>query len=208
VLDGELDAEAGATVQAALRAYDEGPGATAPDGRRLTLAQRQADALVEICADALGGAPRRSRPAKGVDVIADLDTLSGSPPADLAAARCEIEGVGPVARSVALRMACDAAVGRVLMRGRSEVLDLGRRTRLVSAAQRRALVARDGGCVFPGCDRPHWWCDGHHLVDWVEGGRTDLADLALLCRRHHVACHEGGWSLIRGPDGAIEAAPP
>ena len=116
--------------------------------------------------------------------------------------------MGPVAPETARRLACDAEVGRVLTRGRSEVLDLGRRTRLVSRAQRRALVRRDGGCGFPGCDRPHWWCDAHHIVPWILGGRTDLANLLLLCRRHHVLVHEGGWHLERAPDGTIVAIPP
>jgi hypothetical protein len=83
------------------------------------------------------------------------------------------------------------------MRGPSEILDLGRRTRIVSPAQRRALVHRDGGCVFPGCGRPHPWTDAHHLVHWARGGATDLDNLCLLCRRHHTAVHEGGWHLAR-----------
>ena len=69
----------------------------------------------------------------------------------------------------------------------SELLDLGRTTRVVSAAQRRSLAVRDGGCVFPGCDRPVAWCDAHHLRHWLHGGPTDLANLVLLCRAHHRA---------------------
>jgi hypothetical protein len=66
---------------------------------------------------------------------------------------------------------------------------------------------RDEGCVFPGCDRPLAWCDAHHLWHWVDGGPTDRANLALLCRAHHRAVHEGGWRLIRGPDGRFTATP-
>jgi len=80
-------------------------------------------------------------------------------------------------------------------------LEVGRATRVVAPAQRAALAVRDGGCVFPGCDRPLAWCGAHHLHHWVDGGPTDLANLALLCRAHHRAVHEGGWRLIRGPDG-------
>ena len=96
------------------------------------------------------------------------------------------------------------------MHGRSEVLDLGRRTRWPTAAQHRALAHRDGGCVFPGCDRPSEWCDAHHLVHWPSGGPTDLDNLALLCRRHHVAVHEGRWSFGRDPatGGWAAEAPP
>jgi Domain of unknown function (DUF222)/HNH endonuclease len=80
-------------------------------------------------------------------------------------------------------------------------LAVGRATRVVQPAQRAALAVRDRGCVFPGCDRPLAWCDAHHLHHWVDGGPTDLGNLALLCRAHHRAVHEGGWQLTRGPDG-------
>jgi HNH endonuclease len=87
-------------------------------------------------------------------------------------------------------------------------LELGRATRVVSAAQRAALALRDGGCVFPGCARPLAWCDAHHLRHWLHGGATDLANLALLCRAHHRAVHEGGWRLHRHPDGGFTTTPP
>jgi hypothetical protein len=90
----------------------------------------------------------------------------------------------------------------------SQPLDVGRATRVISPAQRSALAVRDRGCVFPGCDRPLAWCDGHHLWHWADGGPTDLNNLALLCRAHHRAVHEGGWRLIRGPDGEFIASPP
>jgi hypothetical protein len=204
--DFELDAEGGAVVLAALEARDRPDPADAPGGPR-SRAQRWADALVELASDSLGST-RRGRHAKAVDVVVDADTLSSRPTGDLIAARCDLDGVGPVARSTALRLACDAAIGRVVGRGDSEILDLGRRTRLVSAAQRRALVRRDGHCRFPGCDAPHDYCDGHHIVHWVDGGSTDLANLVLLCRRHHVACHEGGWRLTQDLEGTVRAIPP
>ena len=90
----------------------------------------------------------------------------------------------------------------------SQPLDVGRTTRVVQPAQRIALAVRDGGCVFPDCQRPPSWCEAHHLVPWLDGGPTDLANLALLCRAHHRAVHEGGWRLARGPDGRLTAIPP
>jgi Domain of unknown function (DUF222)/HNH endonuclease len=90
----------------------------------------------------------------------------------------------------------------------SQPLEVGRATRVIQAAQRAALAVRDGGCVFPHCARPLAWCDAHHLRHWVHGGPTDLANLALLCRAHHRAVHEGGWQLTRGPDGHLTATPP
>jgi Domain of unknown function (DUF222)/HNH endonuclease len=89
----------------------------------------------------------------------------------------------------------------------SQPLDVGRASRVITPAQRSALAVRDGGCVVPDCDRPLAWCEGHHLVHWLEGGPTDLENLALLCRAHHRAVHEGGWQLTRGPDGRFTATP-
>jgi hypothetical protein len=91
---------------------------------------------------------------------------------------------------------------------RSEPLEVGRATRVVSPAQRTALTVRDGGCKFPGCDRPLAWCEAHHLRHWLHGGPTDLGNLVLLCRGHHHAVHEGGWRLHRRADGTFTATPP
>ncbi|HEX2155373.1 MAG TPA: DUF222 domain-containing protein [Actinomycetes bacterium] len=90
----------------------------------------------------------------------------------------------------------------------AQPLDVGRTSRVVQPAQRTALAVRDGGCVFPDCARPLTWCEAHHLVHWLDGGPTDLANLILVCRAHHRAVHEGGWRLIRGPDGHLTASPP
>jgi HNH endonuclease len=73
----------------------------------------------------------------------------------------------------------------------AQPLDVGRASRVVTPAQRSALAVRDGGCVVPDCDRPLAWCEGHHLVHWADGGPTDLENLALVCRAHHRAVHEG-----------------
>jgi len=90
--------------------------------------------------------------------------------------------------------------------GDGEILDLGRRTRTIPRRLRRAIRIRDRHCQFPGCRAPAAWCDVHHLVHWLVGGETNLLNCALLCRRHHVAVHEGGWKLARGPDGLTLAA--
>ena len=97
-----------------------------------------------------------------------------------------------------------------------EVLSVGRRTRTISPALRRALAARDRHCRFPGCRATR--CDSHHIVHWAHGGETALSNLVLLCRRHHRAVHEEGFRVgfdaageprfIR-PDGqALPEAPP
>jgi hypothetical protein len=90
----------------------------------------------------------------------------------------------------------------------TQPLEVGRASRVVQAAQRTALAVRDGGCVFPGCTRPLAWCEAHHLRHWLHGGPTDLANLALLCRAHHRAVHEGGWRLTCQADGRLTATPP
>ena len=92
--------------------------------------------------------------------------------------------------------------------GPTQPLEVGRTSRVVTAAQRAALAVRDGGCVLAGCDRPPAWCEAHHLRHWLHGGPTDLANLALVCRAHHRAVHEGGWRLTRDPDGRLTATPP
>jgi hypothetical protein len=91
----------------------------------------------------------------------------------------------------------------------SQVLDLGRTTRVISAGLRRALALRDGGCVIKGCDRPPAHCDGHHLHHWADGGQTRLQDLVLVCGRHHTLLHEGGWRIQRDSRcGRVTLTPP
>jgi hypothetical protein len=91
----------------------------------------------------------------------------------------------------------------------AELLDLGRATRVVSPALRRALALRDGGCAAVGCDRPPPWADAHHCHHWLHGGKTSLDNLVLLCRVHHRAVHEGGWQLHHDPaSGQATLTPP
>jgi HNH endonuclease len=91
----------------------------------------------------------------------------------------------------------------------TQLLDLGRATRVIPPALRRALAVRDGGCVAAGCDRPAPWADAHHLIPWFRGGPTDLDNLVLLCRSHHRAVHEGGWRAQRDPaTGQVTLSPP
>jgi hypothetical protein len=207
-VDGLLDPEGGEILLAALGAAEAADAPDDPAPAR-SASQRRADALVTIASQALAGPdPEHGRPRVNLDAVMTIQ-LPDREPVDLAELRCELEHVGPVPRVTMERVACDCAVGRVLMNGRSEVLDLGRHTRLVTKAQRRALVHRDRHCAFPGCQRPPRWCDAHHLTPWQHGGATDLDNLVLLCRRHHVLCHEGGWQLKRSPeDGTTHATPP
>ncbi len=144
--------------------------------------------------------------------MVDLETLERRAPG-----RCELADVGPIPPEAARRWACDANVSRVITDARSVPLDLGRRTKVVPAALRRAVVARDGTCRFPGCDRPPGWCDAHHVRHWADGGETALGNLVLLCRPHHRLIHRGfGVQMVDGrpvfsrPDGTAigDRAPP
>ncbi|HZD16670.1 MAG TPA: DUF222 domain-containing protein [Actinomycetota bacterium] len=110
-----------------------------------------------------------------VTVTVDLETLAGR-----VGRRCELDEAGVITPEAARRLACDASVARVITAGRSEPLDVGRRTPVVSPALRRALVVRDGGCRFPGRERPQAWCDAHHVRHWADGGPTALSNLVLL----------------------------
>ena len=82
-------------------------------------------------------------------------------------------------------------------------INLGRTQRSAGATQRRLLWLRDGGCRFPGCDRPPGWCQAHHIWWWELGGPTDLDNLCLLCSHHHHLCHEGGFRVTRPDDGEL-----
>jgi hypothetical protein len=215
-LDGDLDPESGETLLSALGAVmDAGAKGQGEDDPR-SVAQRRADALHEICRQWLDlhGRPAVAgeRPHLVVTVPAEVLAGTSSGPA-------ECDHVGPVPAEVARRVGCDASVMRVVMAGPSEPLDIGRRTPVVPAALRRAVVIRDRGCRFPGCDRPQTWSDAHHILHWADGGPTSLANLLLLCRRHHRLVHdrggfrlsiEDGAAVFRRPDGTRleDRAPP
>jgi Domain of unknown function (DUF222)/HNH endonuclease len=214
-LDGNLDPELGETVLTALRAVQDAERRSADPRDDRTPAQRRADALGEVCRQFLDRVDRPSvggeRPHLTVLLEADALRTDGRGVAELG-------GGGTVSSKGARRLACDASIARVVMSGSSEPLDVGRRTHVVPPAMRRAVVVRDRHCRFPGCDRPQTWCDAHHVVHWADGGRTSVANLLLMCRRHHRMVHEGGFTLriqhgqpvFRRPDGAVleDRAPP
>ena len=108
----------------------------------------------------------------------------------------------------ARRMACDAHLLPAVLDGAGQILDVGQARRLITGPLRRALVLRDRGCAFPGCDRPPKWCDGHHIRHWADGGPTSLENAVLLCMHHHRAIHHSDWQVRLGPDGLPEFLPP
>jgi 5-methylcytosine-specific restriction endonuclease McrA len=200
VVRGRLAPEAGALLLRALAAARDSLyqkvvlGEDAP-----TLLQQHADALALVAETALHqeldpGAPgERYQVVVHVDaaVLADADQPGQS----------ILEGGARVPAETSQRLACDAS--RVVMRHDPDgrVVEIGARTRTIPPALRRALHHRDHGCRFPGCGLP--FGQGHHLRHWAHDGPTTLSNLALLCRRHHRAVHEEGYTVNRGPDGAL-----
>jgi hypothetical protein len=197
-LDGDLDPETGETLLTALRAVLDAESRSQGGAGGLTPAQRRADALGEICRQWLDSSDRPTvageRPHLTVTV--GPEALGGE-----AGGTGELDHVGPVDPATARRVACDASIRRVVMAGRSEPLDVGRRTPVVPPGMRRAVIVRDRHCRFPGCDRPHTWCDAHHVIHWADGGPTALANLVLLCRRHHGMVHHPGGFRLEMRDG-------
>ena len=160
----------------------------------------QHDALVE----ALVGATV-SAGAKGVSE----EAAAGDVRAAQQDARAAVETGGEVSAATARRLACDADVLPVVLGSRSQVLDVGRSSRLVTHGLWLALVTRDHQCAFPGCTRPPLVCDAHHLRHWVDGGATSLENLVLLCRSHHMTLHMTPWRVrLSAYDGRPEFRPP
>ncbi|HUP22183.1 MAG TPA: DUF222 domain-containing protein [Thermoanaerobaculia bacterium] len=180
--------------------------------------QRRADALALLAESALGGglaavSAGQHRTADRHQVVVHVESLDEE--------TCDggvLECGERVSAETCRRLACDAGTVTMVEGASGEILSVGRKTRTVPPAIRRALERRDRGCRFPGCTSR--FCDAHHVEHWADGGATSLANLLLLCRRHHRAVHEEGFSVellrngearFRRPDGRllpVSPAPP
>lgn len=204
-----LDDEGASIVDAAVDALARpapDPDSGEPDHR--TPAARRADALLELVARAVSapdGVPRQAKTS--VVVTIDVDTLTR-----------RTRGAGLTLTGELLttdtirRMACDAEVIPMVLGSRREVLDQGSAVRLFTSAQIRHLWLRDRGCTFPGCTKPARWTDAHHVVHWADGGPTDMANAALICRAHHTVVHRERYAAVvldgpRGPTVQWELVP-
>jgi hypothetical protein len=203
-IDGFLGPDATATLLEALDGLVPPDPAGTPDARPKSV--RNAGALVMLAEQWLDDPERGGHTDAALEVRLDVGLL-GRFDLDAHDDRCELRDYGPIGRALMQRLACDARVARIVMAGESRVLDLGRSTRVVSPALRRAVILRDRQCVHPGCRVPAKWCDVHHIVHWIDGGATDLDNLVLLCRRHHVDHHEGGARITRAVDGSVVTTP-
>jgi hypothetical protein len=181
-IDGWLTPGAYQTLHSSLEALMPPP--SAHDHR--TARQRRHDALADLARDFIdhGDTPKVGGEKPHLNVICDLAALQG-----IAGGRHEYED-GEIIDMITLRtLACDSSVSRIVLGPNSEIIDVGRRTRIIPAALRRAIIARDRHCTWKGCERPARWCDVHHDQAWALGGCTDPDNCRLLCRFHHVLTH-------------------
>jgi hypothetical protein len=200
--DGSLNPETGELLATALRLAttpdDDGQPARSP-------ATRRADALGDICRHFLDHQQTRrgGRHRPHLNLVIDLERHLTHPRAGATTP----DGTR-LDRATVERLLCDAALHRVLTAGRSTILDYGTATRTIPAPLFNALVIRDRHCRFPGCDRPAHWCEGHHVWFWDHGGPTQLANLVLVCSRHHHLLHRAGWHAKLLPDATLEITDP
>ena len=202
-LTGILDTEGAAIIDAAI-----GPlttptrDANGPDLR--TPAARRADALIDVCQLALRTAdlPASGGQAAQVVVTLDLEALQR----DVAIG--QLDTGAQLTPEATRRIACDAGIIPAILNGAAVPIDLGRTRRPYTGAARTAILLRDRGCAFPGCERPPRWTDIHHIKFWADGGRTDRDNGVALCRHHHRLIHHNDWTIQLGPDHRPNFIPP
>jgi hypothetical protein len=195
-----LDSESGQLIATAIRLAQSADVDGEPPR---TPATCRADALVGVCQFFLDHQTARpgGRHRPHLNVVVDIDDL-----ARLRGGRF-VDGGGTIDGQAVSALLCDGALHRMVAAG-SAVLDYGTSTRTIPAPLWNALVVRDGQCRFPGCDRPSWWCDGHHVRHVEHGGPTSLDNLVLGCRRHHRILHRPGWHAKLLPDATLEVTDP
>lgn len=221
---GVIDPEVGALLMRAIEAAsdalyradwaDRVNGAEPPEtaGRtgaldktvaEVTPEQRRADAIGLLAERALHAGMRDDEVVSGTRAERYQVMLHVEPStldAEAEPGKSELADGTRVCAQTSRRIACDAGLVKVTKDADGQILDVGRRTRTIPPAVRRALDVRDGGCRFPGCGSR--FTDAHHIVHWADGGTTSLENLILLCRHHHRLVHEDGWSVQAAPGEA------
>ncbi|NIJ11992.1 hypothetical protein FHU38_002336 [Saccharomonospora amisosensis] len=191
----DLDSESGALLTNLLsplavpRTDEAGPDTR---GR----ARRYGDALAEVVRLAARSPEAPGEAGEPVTLLVSV----GLAELKQGAGRGLVDGYLELPSAQLRRMACDSNVAPVVLGTKGEPLDVGRTTRTVPRAVRRALVLRDAGCTFPTCDRKAKWCQAHHVRHWIDGGPTSLDNLTLLCGPHHRLLHHSDWEarMING----------
>ncbi|WP_052685205.1 HNH endonuclease signature motif containing protein [Lentzea aerocolonigenes] len=203
-LFADVDAETGAKLDAQIDALAK----PAPNDLRFA-PEREGDAFCEIVNLAARADHHRISGGERVQltVTVDYDKLRQG----IGTAR--LDNGEHIPMNQVRKIACDSGIIPMLLGSRSQIHDVGRKTRTINAGLRRMLVARDKGCAFPGCTRPPKHCEAHHVRHWSNGGETNLDNLALLCLRHHNLVHHSGWQVqmaggipIFRPPGYVDPA--
>jgi hypothetical protein len=193
---------ASAEAPALESASSEAPAVESGCAEEPSLGERRADALVLMADTLLAGEPS-GRSGDRYQVVVHVDAAElGDGDGD-----GELADGAPIAPATVRRLACDAAIVPLIERA-GRPLSVGRKTRSIPPALRRALESRDRGCRFPGCTNSRT-VDAHHIEHWADGGATSLDNLVQLCRHHHRLIHEGGYTVttrgagfvFRRPDG-------
>ncbi|WP_238773646.1 HNH endonuclease signature motif containing protein [Prescottella equi] len=218
---GDLDAVTGEMLLTALSALTKPRNLLDDPAEKRTPARQRADAFAEILRRYLdsGEAPIEGGERPHLSLHVNASDLARSESAhewvnpdgesdlfgdnDIA----RLPHTGPLSIATARRLACDCHLTPIVMDD-GVPLNLGRTSRTVSKKQRRALIARDHGCAFPGCGTPPAHCEGHHVKHWADGGPTDLDNLVLLCRYHHTLLHHSHWDVEIGVDRKPWFTPP
>jgi hypothetical protein len=202
-LEGYLDPEHRAAFRSLIDQLAQPRPVTEAIADTRTAAQRNADAVLEVCglARAAEDCPSTGGEPPHLTVTIDWDALRTG----LGVATLDYGT--HLSAALARQWACDAKIIPVVLGGKSEPLDVGRAMRTVPLSIRRALVARDRGCAFPGCDRPPGMCQAHHRQHWVDGGETSVDNCVLLCETHHRHVHRTGWEILIH-HGYVEFIPP
>jgi hypothetical protein len=202
-IKGRLPAEIGALFLKAIHAAEDVPAGTFSDSclttgeRRVGALNRMAESFLATGAQELSGGDRNQ-----IVIHVDAETLKHDH-----AGRCELEHGPSIAGETARRLACDASLIRIVENEKGEPLNVGRRTRTIPPAIRRAMNSRDRGCRFPGCTFTRY-VDGHHVKHWAHGGETKMSNLVTLCRFHHRKVHEGRVVVATLNDGAFRFTRP
>ncbi|MCZ7631817.1 MAG: HNH endonuclease [Microthrixaceae bacterium] len=182
-IEAIINAETDRQYRAAVREHDT-TGLAVP-----AMGVLRARAIVELIRRGAVINPNSQKPAVSVTLTIRADR-DGIP-----TGVHTLDGYNVDAVSTAV-LICEAHLQPVIVDGSGNPLNLGHTVRLFTPAQRNALVVRDGGCIFPGCDQPASHCDAHHEIDWHLGGSTDIDNGALLCRRHHGLVHgHNPWTI-------------